>query len=169
LERVILAGNTGSGKSTLAKLISAARDLPYTELDQLYWGPGFTKLDTFEADVRKLSDGRRWVTETMFHEAIDDILWKRADTLIWLDLPFPVVFSRVLRRTTARIVGRQELWNGNRERWRSLMSLGHPIPRTVTHFLATRRDISSRVTRHPDLAVIRFKRSKDVRRWVEAL
>jgi hypothetical protein len=38
-----------------------------------------------------------------------------ADTVIWLDLPMRVWLPRLLRRTIARAVRREELWNGNRE------------------------------------------------------
>ena len=42
-----------------------------------------------------------------------------ADTLIWLDLPFPLVMWRLLRRTLGRIRSRQDLWGtGNRESFR---------------------------------------------------
>ena len=39
-----------------------------------------------------------------------------ADTLVWLDLPLPLVMGRLLRRTVKRAVTREELWGtGNRE------------------------------------------------------
>jgi hypothetical protein len=41
---------------------------------------------------------------------------------VWLDLPRLLVTSRVLRRTVRRLVTRQVLWNGNRDRWRDLLS-----------------------------------------------
>ena len=42
---------------------------------------------------------------------------------MWLDLPRWRVMQRVTTRTLGRIVGRRELWNGNRERWRNLFTL----------------------------------------------
>jgi len=50
-------------------------------------------------------------------------VWERADTVVWLDYPRPLVMARVIRRSLSRVVRRTELWNGNRERWRNLLSL----------------------------------------------
>lgn len=41
--------------------------------------------------------------------------------MVWLDYPRRLVMARVLRRTLVRVALRRELWNGNRERWRSLL------------------------------------------------
>uniref|UniRef100_UPI003F703225 hypothetical protein n=1 Tax=Reyranella sp. TaxID=1929291 RepID=UPI003F703225 len=47
---------------------------------------------------------------------VRDLVWSPADTLVWLDLPLPVVMSSLLRRTVKRAVTREELWGtGNRE------------------------------------------------------
>ena len=46
------------------------------------------------------------------------LIWSRADTLIWLDLPFSLVLWRTFTRTLKRAITQEELWNGNRESWR---------------------------------------------------
>src|SRR4029077_3926423 len=51
---------------------------------------------------------------------VRDLVWRPADTLIWLDLPLPLVMSRLVRRTGHLGATRQELWGtGNRETFRS--------------------------------------------------
>jgi hypothetical protein len=45
-----------------------------------------------------------------------EIVWPRADTLVWLDPPRLMVMSRVIRRTGKRLLTREALWSGNRER-----------------------------------------------------
>ena len=52
-----------------------------------------------------------------------DIVWARADTVVFLDLPRRTVMRRVVLRTLRRVAGRMELWNGNRERWRNFLTL----------------------------------------------
>lgn len=37
--KVNVIGTSGSGKSTLAKRIAAELDIPYIEMDRLYWCP----------------------------------------------------------------------------------------------------------------------------------
>jgi hypothetical protein len=46
---------------------------------------------------------------------VRDLIWERAEMVIWLDYAFPVVFWRLLTRTIRRAITREELWNGNRE------------------------------------------------------
>ena len=42
--------------------------------------------------------------------------------VVWLDYPMPIVLARLVRRSVRRIVREEELWNGNTERWGSLLS-----------------------------------------------
>jgi adenylate kinase family enzyme len=51
-----------------------------------------------------------------------DLVHGGADTIVWLDLPRWLVTVRVIRRSLRRVIRREELWNGNRERWRNLVS-----------------------------------------------
>jgi hypothetical protein len=43
--------------------------------------------------------------------------------VVWLDLPRHTVMRRIIWRSFRRALGRTELWNGNRERWRNFFSL----------------------------------------------
>ncbi|WP_341528685.1 hypothetical protein WKK05_04970 [Nostoc sp. UHCC 0302] len=52
------------------------------------------------------------------YSIVHDIVWQRADTVIWLDYSWTVVMSRILRRTVSRVVTQQEVCNGNRETWK---------------------------------------------------
>ncbi|MBT8194425.1 MAG: hypothetical protein KJP22_13550 [Acidimicrobiia bacterium] len=49
------------------------------------------------------------------------IIWQRADTVVWLDLPKPVVLRALVHRSVRRAWQREELWNGNRERFGNLL------------------------------------------------
>lgn len=51
-----------------------------------------------------------------------DLVWERADTIVWLDFLFTVTLGRVLRRTIYRLVTREECCNGNRERLGNTLS-----------------------------------------------
>src|SRR5262249_35041516 len=51
---------------------------------------------------------------------IRDLIWQRANCLIWLDYSFPVIFRRLIARTWRRIVAAEKCCNGNRESfWRT--------------------------------------------------
>src|SRR5215211_6534429 len=88
--RVLVAGTSGSGKTTLAGIVAGTLALPRIELDALHHGPGWTIRPAFEADVERFSSGPAWVTEFQY-AAVRDLLLERADLLVWLDLPRPVV------------------------------------------------------------------------------
>ena len=56
------------------------------------------------------------------YSAVREMVWERADAVVWFDLPYAVVMARTIRRTTRRVVTREELWNGNKEPWSNLYS-----------------------------------------------
>jgi adenylate kinase family enzyme len=120
MERVWVVGSSGAGKSTLASALSARLDLPYTELDRLFWRRGWQQMpdDIFRDKVDATVGSPRWVICGNYSLAREVIL-SRVDTIVWLDYPLPFIFGRLFRRTIARILTRDDLWgSGNRETWR---------------------------------------------------
>ena len=110
----------GSGKSTVAKAISVALGIPHLELDSVFHQPGWVELPTgeFREAVRTFTDQKAWVVDGNYtRHGIGDIVWPRADAIVWLDLPRAETMRRVGARTFRRITRREQLWNGNRERW----------------------------------------------------
>ena len=55
-----------------------------------------------------------WVVAVNYSQ-VRDIVWPRADTLVWPDYSFVVVFSRMIRRTVRRVVKKEILFAGNVE------------------------------------------------------
>ncbi len=166
--RILVAGVSGAGKSTLGRRLSELLDIPYTELDGLFHGPGWTRRDEFVDDVRTLASSESWVTEWGYRDA-RPILAARADLLIWLDLPFyAVTLPRVVTRTVRRRVRREELWNGNVERpFHSFFTDREHIVRWAW---STRGKYRTRVPvlagSHPDLPIVRLRSTREVERWV---
>ena len=117
MQRIVVIGTTGSGKSRLAAELSQRTGLRIIELDQLYWGRDWqgAPLELFRHRVeREIRDGG-WIVVGNYSQ-VRDLVWPAADTLIWLDLSFGLVMSRLLRRTVKRIATRENLWGtGNRE------------------------------------------------------
>jgi adenylate kinase family enzyme len=121
MRRVAVFGTTGSGKSWLAERLAERHGLRLIELDRLYWGRDWqpAPLELFRHRVeREIRDGN-WIVVGNYGQ-VRDLVWRAADTLIWLDLPFPLVMWRLVRRTIGRVLSRQELWGtGNRETFRN--------------------------------------------------
>jgi adenylate kinase family enzyme len=120
---VSVVGNSGSGKSRLAAQIAASIHVPYIELDAIHHLPGWQPIEpsTFMARIDAITATDGWVVDGNYRTVVmDGPVWRRADTVVWLDLPRRTVMRQVLTRTVRRLVRRQELWNGNRESWRNL-------------------------------------------------
>ncbi len=119
-----MVGNSGSGKSTLAKALAARLAVPHVELDAIFHQPGWTPLpeDEFARRVGEAAAADGWVIDGNY-SAVRPLVWARADTVVWLDLPRAVVMRRIIWRTLRRAVRRAELWNGNREPWQNFFRL----------------------------------------------
>lgn len=120
MQRVIVIGTTGSGKSTLAQRLAQRLGADCVDIDALHWGPNWQGVPTEVLRERLLqaTSGARWVVAGNYSKT-RSVTWTRADSLIWLDYPFPLVFWRLFRRTLTRIITQENLWNsGNTETWR---------------------------------------------------
>ena len=130
--RIVVVGTTGSGKTTFSKRLSAQLEVPHLELDSLYWGANWTPVEDkiFYSRVQEVIAQDRWIIEGDYDLAMTSI-WQKADTIIWLDYPLPLVVSQVVFRTFIRILLRTSLWGGNKESFRSLLSKRHSILKWV--------------------------------------
>ncbi|WP_263121107.1 toxin [Cellulomonas sp. RIT-PI-Y] len=117
--RVRVVGTSGSGKTTYARALARTLDLPYRELDEVFWAADWTyrEVEEARAELREFAAGPGWVVDGNWETARGGLL-EDVDVLVWLDYPRRLVMSRVIRRTLRRTLTRQELWHGNREDWR---------------------------------------------------
>jgi adenylate kinase family enzyme len=118
-----VVGTSGSGKSTLAREVAAILGVPHLELDGVHHQPNWTPLpaEKFREVVGTAVEQDGWVIDGNY-SSVSPIVWARADTVIWLDLPRRTVMRRIIWRTLNRVIRKEELWNGNRERWRNFFS-----------------------------------------------
>jgi adenylate kinase family enzyme len=123
MRRVSVIGTSGSGKSTISEEIARILGCPLLELDAVFHQADWAPLDPeeFRRRVTEVAAGDSWVIDGNY-SAVRPIVWARADTVVWLDLPKRIVMRRLIWRTLRRAAGRQELWNGNRERWRNVFT-----------------------------------------------
>jgi adenylate kinase family enzyme len=123
VRRISMVGVSGSGKSTVGKELARRLAVPYVELDAIFHQPGWAPLpaEQFRRRVIALASGDGWVIDGNY-SAVLPLVWERADTVVWLDLPRRTVMRRIVWRTVRRAAARTELWNGNRERWRNLFT-----------------------------------------------
>ena len=90
MQRVLVMGSSGSGKSTFALRLAALAGLPFVSLDALYWKPGWQPSEPgpFGERVTAAASQPAWVMDGNYitHGA-GELRRKRADTVIWFDLP----------------------------------------------------------------------------------
>ncbi len=141
----MVIGATGSGKTAVSRRIAETTGLPAIELDALFHEPDWqpTPPDEFRAKVLdaldRCPDG--WVTDGNYH-IVRELILARADTVLWLRLPWRVSYWRMFKRTVRRAWTREQLWNGNRESWRlSFLSRDSLLLLGITHWRAHHRNV----------------------------
>lgn len=171
MQRVLVVGISGAGKSTLARGLGRRLGLPYHEMDALHFaGPDWAVSPSYAADAARIAEGDRWILDSSGPEAVRDLLWKRADTVVWLDHPRRVVMRRVLLRSLGRSLRRERLFGGNRERWREWLRADHPAWWAWSRYGARRAEIGGRAgdARFAPLRVIRLRSPKAADAWLRA-
>ncbi|MEV6677362.1 adenylate kinase [Streptomyces erythrochromogenes] len=172
MERILVVGVTGAGKSTLARTLGGRLGLPYVEMDALYFtGPDWAANEDFSGEVARFAAGPRWVVDSLGRPEVRDLLWDRADTVMWLDYPRRVVMPRVLRRSLRRTITREVLFGGNRETWAGWLSREHPAWWAWSQHRDRRRDIGGLVRdrRFAPLETLRFPHPRETADWLASL
>jgi hypothetical protein len=96
-----------------------------------------------------------------------ELVFERADTVAWLDLPVRLVMSRLLLRTHGRKKHEIELWQGNREgSW--CESLRYLVWPAFKRAFENRRRFPAVFARYPQLRVYRLCSDADVRWFLHA-
>ncbi|WOI42948.1 P-loop NTPase family protein [Bacillus altitudinis] len=116
-QRIWIVGPPGSGKTTLAHHLKQEFMLPHYELDALFWQANWKKTDRklFIDNVHEVVKQKKWVIDGQY-SSVHHILTEYADTIIWLDVKRRKTFPRLMKRTFKRLMTREKLWNGNKER-----------------------------------------------------
>jgi adenylate kinase family enzyme len=171
--RFSVAGTSGSGKSTVGRALAARVGVPYVELDSLVHGPNWAEATDDELRERidaAIAGADGWVIDGNYRRKLGSYVLERADTFVWLDLPLRICIPRILRRSTRRIVRREELWNGNRETFRNtFLDRESLIVWALRSHRANKTKIPAYVAANPHLEVVRLRSQGDVDRWLASV
>ena len=121
--KINVTGTSGSGKSTFSKKLSALLDVPYIELDLLFWKKNWQASSDEELN-QKLSNAlshavNGWVLDGNYSRT-QPIKWQNVDIVIFLDYSFIQTFYQSVKRTVSRILSQRELWpnTNNKDTWK---------------------------------------------------
>lgn len=167
-----MVGTSGAGKSTAGRQLALDLGVRFIELDSIYHQPGWVPLapEEFRRQVAAAVAGDGWVIDGNY-SAVRPLVWERADTVVWLDLPRRTVMRQIIWRTLRRVAFRAELWNGNRERWANLFTWEpedsviswawhrHPVYRE--RYAAAAADPA-----HSHLCFVRLRNRTEIRRFL---
>ena len=164
-----MVGTSGSGKSTVGRAAAERLGVPFLELDSLRHQAGWEELpdEEFRARTAAVVAGDGWVVDGNY-SAVRAIVRERATKIVWLDLPLWRVMLQIVPRTLGRVLLRRELWNGNRERWRGLVSR-KPEESIIlwawTSHARRRREYAEQL----DERWVRLRSRREVRAWLDSL
>ena len=173
--KLVIIGTTSSGKSTLAERLAVELGLDFIELDALHWEPNWVEapVKVFRSRVDRATQAQAWVVAGNYH-VVRDLVWSRAEAVIWLDYSLWVIFWRLWRRTWKRVFFKEELWNGNREHlWTQLKlwsdeSLFHWLFKT---YWRRKREYPQlfAIPEHQHLRIFHFQSPSQAGSWLEGL
>jgi adenylate kinase family enzyme len=168
--RVLVTGMAGSGKSTFSRSLAAKTGLPVIHLDLHYWKPGWVAPSEPEWRERQrgLLAGDAWIIDGNYHETLD-LRLERADTIVFLDTPWPVCAARALLRGVRKPAGEMpdgcddSAWRRVRDEW----PLAGRIWRNRRSEPEREHEIISQHGRHAALHVLGSKRAR--REFIDGL
>jgi hypothetical protein len=171
-ERIVVVGRTGSGKTTIARELAAALGVPHIELDSLYFGPGFSTapLAVLRERTSAALAGDRWVTDGN-KRAVRDLIWPRADTIIWLDYSLGISLWRLGKRARRRTseLRTEASRTGQRARLpRQLLAAAKGVLTALRSHAGQRREYT-RLFADPaneHLAILRLRSPRAAREWL---
>lgn len=171
-QRILILGRTGSGKTTLARELAATIGVPHVELDALYFGPDFSTvpLSVLRERTSAAIAGDRWVTDGN-KSAVRDLVWPRADTVVWLDYPLVVSLWRLGRRAlwrTSVLKSQAAEKDGGAGLPRQFLSAANGVLTALRSHKGQRREYPRMFAKQENqhLAVVRLRSPRATRDWL---
>ncbi len=123
--------------------------LPFVELDALFCEPVWTPApdELFHWRICEATAGDGWVVAGNYSTHTEDVLWPRAETMIWLDYGLPLLLRRLIARSWRRWRDDELLWGTNRERfWRHFYSRDSLLLYAITSQRRKRRQLGAEMS-----------------------
>ena len=171
--RINVVGTCGSGKTTVGRQLAQRLGTRFVEMDALAWRADWRLApdEEIRASLDEATQADSWVVDGNYSR-FRNLLWTRADTVVWLDYSFGRTFLQLLRRTVRRSLTGEALWHGNRERLRTaLLSRESILLWGIKTYHRRRRDYPRILSQpaHGHLTVVRLASRRRTRAWRQSL
>jgi hypothetical protein len=142
------------------------------ELDSLYFGPQFSTapLDLLRERTTTAIAGERWVTDGN-KRAVRDLVWPRADTIVWLDYSLGVSLWRLAKRArwrTAQLTAEAGKTGRRAGLPRQLLAAAKGVLTALRSHAGQRREYTRLFAESANqhLAVARLRSPRATREWL---
>ena len=162
---------SGNGKTTLARAAASRLGVPHVELDALNHLAGWQQADDdqFRHAVDDATSTEGWVVDGSYQNRLGTLLYGRADEIVWLDQPLPLVLARLVRRALTDIVTRRDLYNGNRQSWRwAFWGRDALVPFAMRMHFQRRREWPEQLAAQP-ARLSRLRTPRQVAAWLASV
>ncbi|MFJ3310452.1 adenylate kinase [Streptomyces sp. NPDC086549] len=168
MRKIALFGPPATGKSTLARWLSTELGHPHTDLDDILFTPdGPLPLPEFRQQAAEITRQDAWIVEGNFSK-LAEVVWHRADALVWLDFPLSLIIYRIVRRSLYQLTGREDSPQARRLTWSKAFFSRRSLLRTaIRKYRNNRPRYAQQVSETAALGVevIRLRSPHEVRHW----
>lgn len=165
----VVTSASGSGGTTVGRELARRLDVPFHELDALFWKPGWVEstAEELRAKVEPIVATDAWVIDGSYQSKLGQFVLGSADVVVWIDLPLHVWLPRLVRRTFTRAWTGEELWNGNQESLRQgFASRDSLVLFALRTFRARRRAYPERFAAY---SVLRLRSDREVATFLRSV
>ena len=163
MRRIAIIGNGGGGKSTLARALGERLGIRVHEVDNVQWLAGWRRapLDEVAYTLEAWAAEDSWIIDGFGPWPVIDRRMGRADTIVYIDLPFRTHLWWAAKRQVVSLV-RHRAWAGQSAPPSSLLLFC-----TLRRVHAMRSDLLELVTKSGrDKKLVHLRSSREMARWL---
>jgi adenylate kinase family enzyme len=172
VQRVLVVGTAGSGKTTVAGNLARISGLPHIELDALRYERDWREVpvEAFQSLVESITITDCWIIDGNY-AAVRELTWNRAQLVVWLDYPLPVVLRRLVIRTLRRLFAGTNTDDRNPERIGRLLGRHSILLWALRSHSPLRQEykIAASTPRPSNVRISRHRSTAETKAWLDSL